>query len=169
MNVVIGVTVAWVLVFLTDLEWAWAIAIVLAVLLLIALEGGYRLWDAADKTATRYLPTWELLQDRADILRALYDANAQGRIWAEFLGIYMAGHRPAAQRDFDMAVTVGFPLVLERDALSRPSGPDDFLAIVSAFEAAASEWREAEQEAVPQRGQRRLALGRVLGRDGRAL
>lgn len=38
-NVVIGVTVAWVLVFLTDLEWAWAIAIVLAVLLLIALEG----------------------------------------------------------------------------------------------------------------------------------
>src|SRR5688572_24642909 len=71
LGVAVGVTVAWILTRLADWDWSWAITAGLAVLLLIIWEGSYRMWDAADKAATYFRPTWELLQDRADILRAL--------------------------------------------------------------------------------------------------
>lgn len=129
-----------------DLSLAWTLVAILGSLALILGIGSYRLWDEAERFAIRFWPTWEQLQDRADTLHEIYDANYKGQPWPEFLTQnYLGSHREAARSEFDMAETAGFPLPIEREALRRPGSPDEFLAIADAFAQAAQEWKEDER------------------------
>jgi hypothetical protein len=141
----IGITISWLFTWLLGLALPWALVIVLAASLLMATEGAYRLWDNADKWASHLYPSWELLQDRADVLRAYGEANTADRDWPRFLSLYVASHRPATLWDFDLAQKLGVPLTISRDSLRRPANADEYFAIADAFEDAARRWREAER------------------------
>jgi hypothetical protein len=95
--------------------------------------------------ATLLYPSWELLQDRADVLRAYGDANITGRDWATFRSLYIASHRVATLADFDLAERIGFPLSVNREFLRNPKDESDYYAIADAFEEAASRLKQDER------------------------
>jgi hypothetical protein len=145
----VGGSVLTYVLFVADLDAAWAAAVVLAVLLVVFLVGAYLEWHEAYGAAIRFWPTWEVPQDRADTLRALYEANygnADATDWKRFVQQYIGSHREAAQRDFDTCETVGHRLAIERDDLRNPATPDAFTHIADAFQDAADRWKAAERE-----------------------
>jgi hypothetical protein len=143
-----GVTLSGLITWLLGLDWPWALAIVLGTILVVGMEGAYRAWDRADRWVTTLHPTWEFLQDQADTLRAMSDANPATSDWPGFLRQYIPTYRLAAQANYDMAETVGFSLSIPREALRRPANLEEFEAIADAFEEAAQRWKAMERDAL---------------------
>jgi hypothetical protein len=144
----VGGSILTYVLFVADLDAAWAVAIVLAAVLVIALVGAYLEWHEAYGAAVRFWPTWEIPQDRADTLRVLYEANyetADNVEWKQFVRQYIGGHRAEAQRDLDTCETAGYPLAIDRDDLRNPATPEAFTAIVDAFQEGADRWKAAER------------------------
>jgi hypothetical protein len=91
-SLAVGVTIASALGALLVLPWPWAVAVVLAIFLLVAVEGAYQLWSVAYDVALTFMPTWERIQERAETFRAWCEAN-ESAPWPQLLPQYIASHR----------------------------------------------------------------------------
>jgi len=143
-----GSALAYVL-FVADLGSAWTAAIALAALLVVLLTGAYQLWNQAYEQAWRFTPTWEQLQTRADVLRALVDEHAERG--GGFKRQYMAGHMSQTRRDFDRAVAAGYTPDFDRDRIGN-ADLEDVRELVAAFDAVVTVWHsDARSNSNPSR------------------
>lgn len=145
LGTLVGVSAMAGLTIVVELPAAWAVSAAAVLLGVMFGTGAYQAWSDAAIAVYRFMPTWEQLQDRADLLETLLDTREPGD-WDEFVAqSWIGGHRDAARADFDMAATAGFPLRgVDRNDLRKPSR-ETYESLIRGFREAAATWRADER------------------------
>jgi hypothetical protein len=154
----VGGSVLTYVLFIADLSLPWILVAVLAALLATFAVGAYQFWDEAYRVALRLTPTWEYMQNEADVLRALtteycYDASGalvephevspERRV--AFQRQYMAGFMASARENFDRVRSAGYDLNFDRERIGSAQ-IEDVVELAAAFEDVAQRWREEESK-----------------------
>jgi hypothetical protein len=145
-TVLIGGSVVTYTLAAGELPLLSAIAVGIALVFVLFLLGACSLFRRAYAAAVRFAPSWERLQQRADTLWALYEAESGSENHAAFRARFAASHSVAAQQDLDNAAKAGYPLIgITRDEIRRAT-LSDLPTIAQAFDEAAGRFRKVEEE-----------------------